>query len=120
MDSGTHERQRQIGTLDRAMQAARAQGRADLAAADLFTLLDNRDGGIEVMRAREYPFATHAPPGWQAAPPPASGQSLTALTPTRGRGVAAALALAALVVGLALVTLPPEDPSSGGFPAMAN
>ena len=64
-----------------------------------------------------------APPGWQDAAPPVAGRSLTALSPTPGRALAALLAATALPVFLALLTLPEEGPlvenvSSGDFPAV--
>jgi len=64
-----------------------------------------------------------APPGWQDAAPSVAGRSLTALSPTPGRALAALLSTTALLVFLALLTLPEEGPlvenvSSGDFPAV--
>lgn len=63
------------------------------------------------------------PPGWQNVAPPVAGRGLTALSPTPGRALAALLAATALLVFLALLTLPEEGPlvenvSSGDFPAV--
>ncbi len=54
-------------------------------------------------------FATLEPPGWQDVPLPVTGQSLTALTPTAGRVLAGLLAALALLVLMALVSLPSSE-----------
>ena len=102
---------------------ALAENRGAVAIDDLNRIFRNPAIPEAVRLSMLRDIQARVPPGWQDVAAPVAGRSLTALSPTPGRALASWLAAAALLVFLALWTLPPEGPmvenvSSGDFPAV--
>jgi hypothetical protein len=102
---------------------ALAENRGAVAMRDLDRIFRNPAFPEAVRLSMLRDMQLRVPPGWQDVAAPVAGRSLTALSPTPGRALAALLAATALLVFLALLTLPEEGPlvenvSSGDFPAV--